>query len=81
MPFSFNAVNFTQKCRIGKIFEELRGGRNYLGVSMILYVVFVATELHPDKIFFQHFLVYQYVKINYYPHSLKASKKALALLK
>ena len=42
-----------------KLSEELpkERGRNHLNKDlMILYVVFVATELHPDTIFFQHFL-------------------------
>ena len=46
-----------------------------------LYVVFVATELHPDNIFFHHFLTYNNIKIKNYPLSLKVSRKTLALLK
>ena len=41
-----------------KLSQELpkRRGRNHLNKNlMILYVVFVATELHPDTIFIQHF--------------------------
>ena len=44
---------------MGKLLEELpkeRGG-NCLEISMILYVFYVAIELHLDTIFFQHFLV------------------------
>ena len=46
-------------CGVGsKLSEELskRRGRSHLKkYLMILYVVFVATELQPDTIFFQHF--------------------------
>ena len=41
-----------------KLSEELskKRGRNHLNKDlMILYVVFVAAELHPERIFFQHF--------------------------
>ena len=41
-----------------KLSEELPKGRGRVPfeVLMILYVVFVATELHPDTVSFQHFL-------------------------
>ena len=45
-----------------KLSEELPEGRgrNHLNKDlMILYVVFVATELYPDTISFQHFLAKQ----------------------
>ena len=41
-----------------KLSEELpkRRGRSHLNKNlMILYVVFVTTELHPDTILIQHF--------------------------
>ena len=50
---------FIHRCGVGwKLFEELpkEMGRNPSKVSIIIYVVFVATELHPDIIFFQHIL-------------------------
>ena len=50
-------------------------------VSMVLYVVFVATELHSDSIFLQNFSSSNNIKIKNYPLSLKVSRKALALLK
>ena len=37
-----------------KLFEEL--WKVSSEILLILYVVFVASELHPDTIFFQHFL-------------------------
>ena len=45
-----------------KLSEELqkRRGRKHLNKDlMILCVVFVATELYPDTIFFQHFFAKQ----------------------
>ena len=66
-----------------KIFEELpkERGRKPSAVSVILYAVFVATELHPDIISFQHFLPSNDVKIKNYSLLLKVSRNALALLK
>ena len=52
-----------KKCgRDCNFFEKLRNGkgRNHLNkVLVIFYIVFVATELHPDTIFFQNFPAYQ----------------------
>ena len=46
-------------CVVGwKLFEELlidRGEIYNSEVLLILYVLFVVTELHPHTIFFQHF--------------------------
>ena len=58
MPFSLAVINLLEVWSGWKLFAELlKGkGRKPSEVSMILYVVFVATELHPDTIFFQHFL-------------------------
>ena len=39
-----------------KNFQKGGEGSHQNQVSLVLYVVFVATELHPDTIFFQHFL-------------------------
>ena len=58
-----------------------REGRKPSAVSVILYAVFVATELHPDIISFQHFLPSNDVKIKNYSLLLKVSRNALALLK
>ena len=58
LPFSLAVINLPEVWSGCKLFAEvLKGkGRKPSEVSMILYVVFVATELHPDTIFFQHFL-------------------------
>ena len=39
-----------------KNFLKERGGYRNSEVLVIIYVAFVATKLHPDTIFFQHFL-------------------------
>ena len=53
------------------LFEELpkERGRKPSKVSMIFYVVFVATELHPDT-YYWHFLPSNKIKIKNYPLSL-----------
>ena len=58
LPFSFTAINLLELWSGLEAFEELlKGkGRKPSEVLMILYVVFVATELHPDTIFFLYFL-------------------------
>ena len=69
------------RCGVGwNLFGENSKGRGRVSsqVLMIIHVVFVATELHPDTIFSLHFLTQkQYAT----PLSLKVSRKALALLK
>ena len=39
-----------------KNFLKERGGYRNSEVFVIIYVAFVITKLHPDTIFFQHFL-------------------------
>ena len=41
-----------------KNFQE--GGEGNSKILVIFHVVFVATELHPDILFFQHFLTWQH---------------------
>ena len=58
LPFSLTVINLHRGVERGNVLKNFlkEGGGNCLEVSMILYVVFVAIELHPDTIFFQHFL-------------------------
>ena len=82
LPFSRTVINLHWGVEWGSFLKNFQkaGWGNCLGVSMILYVVFVAIELPPDTIFFQHFLASQYINYIISTHT-QSLKKGFSLVK
>ena len=82
LPFSLTVINLHRGVERGNVLKNFLkgGGGNCLEVSMILYVVFVAIELPPDTIFFQHFLASQYINYIISTHT-QSLKKGFSLVK